>query len=99
MKTKAVFYHAGCPVCVAAEQNVAAALDPARFEVEIVHLGQSMPFFKTYRVKLDGVETAPPAVWKLNAGHNQIEVAPVDEFGKVGLASSITVEYAKEKGR
>ena len=29
MKTKAVFYHAGCPVCVAAEQNVAAALDPA----------------------------------------------------------------------
>ena len=26
MKTKAVFYHAGCPVCVAAEQNIAAAL-------------------------------------------------------------------------
>lgn len=41
MKTKAVFYHAGCPVCVAAEQNVAAALDPARFDVEVVHLGQN----------------------------------------------------------
>jgi glutaredoxin len=40
MKTKATFYHAGCPVCVAAERNVAAALDPARFDVEIVHLGQ-----------------------------------------------------------
>mgnify|MGYP003481778358 CR=1 FL=1 len=39
MKTKAVFYHAGCPVCVAAEQNVVAALDPARFDVEVVHLG------------------------------------------------------------
>lgn len=37
---KAVFYHAGCPVCVAAERNVAAALDPARFQVEIVHLGE-----------------------------------------------------------
>lgn len=40
MKTKAVFYHAGCPVCVAAEQNVAAALDPQRFAVEHVHLGE-----------------------------------------------------------
>jgi glutaredoxin len=40
MKTRAIFYHAGCPVCVAAEQNVAAALDPQRFDVEVVHLGQ-----------------------------------------------------------
>jgi len=40
MKTKAVFYHAGCPVCVAAEQNVASALDATRFDVESVHLGQ-----------------------------------------------------------
>ena len=39
MTTKATFYHAGCPVCVEAEQSVAAALDPARYEVEIVHLG------------------------------------------------------------
>jgi glutaredoxin len=41
MKTKAVFYHAGCPVCVDAERQVAHALDPARFEVEIVHLGSA----------------------------------------------------------
>lgn len=40
MKTKATFYHAGCPVCVAAEQNVATSLDPARFDLEIVHLGR-----------------------------------------------------------
>ncbi|HUG10493.1 MAG TPA: hypothetical protein VMM36_05745 [Opitutaceae bacterium] len=39
MKTKATFYHAGCPVCVAAENSIAAALDPARFDVEVVHLG------------------------------------------------------------
>lgn len=38
--TKAIFYHAGCPVCVAAEQQVASALDPARFQVERVHLGE-----------------------------------------------------------
>jgi glutaredoxin len=41
MKQKAVFYHAGCPVCVDAEQQLAYALDPQRFEVEIVHLGES----------------------------------------------------------
>ena len=39
MKSKAVFYHAGCPVCVEAEQTVVRALDRARYDVEIVHLG------------------------------------------------------------
>ena len=39
MSQSAIFYHAGCPVCVEAEQNVAKALDPAKFSVEIVHLG------------------------------------------------------------
>ena len=38
--SKAVFYHAGCPVCVSAEQQVAVALDPARYQVEVVHLGE-----------------------------------------------------------
>ena len=40
MKAKAVFYHAGCPVCVAAEDSVARAIDPGQYDVEIVHLGQ-----------------------------------------------------------
>ncbi len=39
MKSKAIFYHAGCPVCIAAEQNLASAIDPARYAVEVVHLG------------------------------------------------------------
>lgn len=37
---KAVFYHAGCPVCVSAEQGFVQALDPARYVVEVVHLGE-----------------------------------------------------------
>ena len=37
---KAKFYHAGCPVCVQAEQQLAHALDPKSYQVEIVHLGQ-----------------------------------------------------------
>lgn len=41
MKTNAVFYHAGCPVCIAAEQGLAQALDPSRFPVRIVHLGRT----------------------------------------------------------
>ncbi len=36
---KAIFYHAGCPVCVEAEQKVAQAIDHNRYQVEIVHLG------------------------------------------------------------
>ncbi len=39
MKKKAVFYHAGCPVCVSAEQSVLAAVDTNRFDIEVVHLG------------------------------------------------------------
>jgi len=39
MKTKAVFYHAGCPVCVSAEQSVLGALDADRFDLQVVHLG------------------------------------------------------------
>ena len=40
MKTTATFYHAGCPVCLDAERQFVNALDPARYDVEIVHLGR-----------------------------------------------------------
>jgi glutaredoxin len=60
MKSKAIFYHAGCPVCVAAEQNVAAALDPNRFEVEIVHLGQSKA--RVAEAEQAGVKSVPALV-------------------------------------
>lgn len=41
MKSSAIFYHAGCPVCVAAEQQLVDAIDPRRFDVEVVHLGEA----------------------------------------------------------
>ena len=37
--SKATFYHAGCPVCVSAEQELLSLLDPKT--VEVVHLGES----------------------------------------------------------
>ena len=38
--SKAIFYHAGCPVCIAAEQSIADAIDSEKFTVEHVHLGE-----------------------------------------------------------
>jgi glutaredoxin len=40
MKSQAIFYHAGCPVCIDAEKNLALSLDNNRFKLEIVHLGE-----------------------------------------------------------
>jgi glutaredoxin len=41
MSQKAVFYHAGCPVCADAERQFADSLDPKKYDLEIVHLGQA----------------------------------------------------------
>lgn len=60
MKTKATFYHAGCPVCVAAERSVANALDPSRFDVEIVHLGTDKSRLK--EAEANGVKSVPALV-------------------------------------
>lgn len=37
---KGIFYHAGCPVCVDAEQVLVGYLDAAKVDLEIVHLGE-----------------------------------------------------------
>jgi glutaredoxin len=60
MKTKAIFYHAGCPVCVAAEQNVAQALDRNRYEVEVVHLGNDKS--RVAEAERSGVKSVPALV-------------------------------------
>ncbi|MDZ4257758.1 MAG: hypothetical protein U0974_11050 [Gemmatimonadales bacterium] len=60
MKQKAVFYHAGCPVCVSAEQSVLAALDASRFDVEVVHLGDSKG--RLAEAESAGVQSVPALV-------------------------------------
>jgi glutaredoxin len=67
MKTKAIFYHAGCPVCVAAEQNVANALDPMKYDVEIVHLGNDKSRLK--EAESAGVNSVPTLVMDGTAFH------------------------------
>lgn len=38
--SKAIFYHAGCPVCLGAEQMLINAIDQDKYPLEIVHLGE-----------------------------------------------------------
>ena len=35
-----VFYHAGCPVCVSAEQDFLNLIDTTKIKVDIIHLGE-----------------------------------------------------------
>ena len=58
--TSAKFYHAGCPVCVEAEQSVAAALDRNRFDAEIVHLGEQKN--RAQEAERPGVKSVPALV-------------------------------------
>ncbi len=57
---KAIFYHAGCPVCVEAEKKVATAIDAAKYKVEIVHLGQSKG--RITEAEKSGVKSVPALV-------------------------------------
>lgn len=57
---KAVFFHAGCPVCVTAEQEFVSALDPTRYLVEVVHLGQDKRRLK--EAAEHGVKSVPALV-------------------------------------
>jgi glutaredoxin len=60
MKSKATFYHAGCPVCLTAEQNIAQAIDLDRYELEIVHLGDRKE--KIAIAQAQGVQSVPVLV-------------------------------------
>jgi glutaredoxin 3 len=55
---KAVFYHAGCPVCVSAEQDV-LNLIPAN-QVEVIHLGTDKS--KVKDAEITGVKSVPALV-------------------------------------
>ena len=60
MSGKAIFYHAGCPVCVSAEHGLANALDRSRYDVEIVHLGEDKS--RITQAEAIGVKSVPALV-------------------------------------
>lgn len=58
--TTATFYHAGCPVCVNAEQQLLAAIDRNRIQVEVVHLGEQR--HRIAEAESAGVRSVPALV-------------------------------------
>ncbi len=57
---KAIFYHAGCPVCSSAEQTLSSALDRSRYDLEIVHLGTAKN--RIAEAEAVGVKSVPAIV-------------------------------------
>lgn len=57
--TQARFYHAGCPVCVSAEQTLLNLLAP-EVTVEIVHLGEQAT--RVAEAEQAGVKSVPALV-------------------------------------
>jgi len=55
---KAIFYHAGCPVCVNAEQGILQLVQPE--SVEVVHLGEQGN--RIPEAKAAGVKSVPALV-------------------------------------
>lgn len=60
MKISALFYHAGCPVCLEAESAVTAYLDSSKVELEIVHLGEAKS--RVAEAEAAGVKSVPALV-------------------------------------
>lgn len=60
MSKSVQFYHAGCPVCVAAEESLVAALDRSRFDVEVIHLGTAPG--RIAEAETAGVKSVPALV-------------------------------------
>ena len=67
MAAKAIFYHAGCPVCVAAENAIADAIDRSKYEVEVVHLGTDKS--RISEAEAAGVKSVPALVMDSAAYH------------------------------
>ncbi len=56
--SKSTFYHAGCPVCVSAEQDILSLIDSN--QVEVVHLGEDKS--KIADAESAGVKSVPALV-------------------------------------
>jgi glutaredoxin len=74
---KAVFYHAGCPVCVDAEKMVLDYLDKSKVDVEVVHFEEDPSRIK--EAEDAGVKSVPALVlnnqtYHINHGASMEEV-------------------------
>lgn len=79
-KNKVVFYHAGCPVCVTAEQQVLKLVDTSKYDVEVVHFGTAKG--RIAEAEKAGVKSVPALVIDGNALHINFG-ASMDDVRKV----------------
>lgn len=64
-----------------------------------VELGNSQPFFKRYRLDVDGdvqYQSENTIVWNLKPGDNRLVVDCEDEFGRQGVSSEVTLRLERE---
>lgn len=55
---KSIFYHAGCPVCISAEHDILALINPS--EIEVIHLGDDKS--RIAEAEKAGVQSVPALV-------------------------------------
>ncbi|WP_306350011.1 thioredoxin family protein [Flavobacterium sp. '19STA2R22 D10 B1'] len=55
---KSIFYHAGCTVCVSAENDILTLIDPST--IEVVHLGEEKN--RIQEAEKAGVQSVPALV-------------------------------------
>lgn len=67
MTSNAIFYHAGCPVCIDAERQFADALDHEKYSVEVVHFGTQPN--RIAEAERAGVKSVPALVIDGNVFH------------------------------
>lgn len=56
--SKSIFYHAGCPVCVSAEQDIITLIGEAN--VEVVHIGEGRT--RIQEAEKAGIQSVPALV-------------------------------------
>jgi glutaredoxin len=76
---KAIFYHAGCPVCISAEQSLAGALDNTQYQVEVVHFGNSPE--RIAEAEAAGVKSVPALLLDGNVFHINFGASMADVKG------------------
>jgi glutaredoxin len=75
----AIFYHAGCPVCLSAEQMLADAVDRSKYQVEVVHLGEQAD--RVVEAEATGVKSVPALVLNDHVFHINFG-ASIDDLKK-----------------
>lgn len=65
--TKTIFYHAGCPVCVSAEQDILTIIDRVKANLEVVHLGEQPQ--RVMEAEKAGVKSVPALLLNGNVLH------------------------------